>query len=268
MKLIYSFAFLLFLCSVVFAQEAKPQIESSDFPDIAINRTEYYNASSLWGYIDGGADLYLEYGFSKLTAQEIQFKSNKYRVDVYKMTNAEAAFGIFSISKFKCSEKSISKYSCITGYQALAAKGSYYVSVANEKGSAEEQKFTLSLAEKILSRINEKDYEIPEFFKQDFYKNKEIKLVHGILGVQNAVADWEVLFEGIKDFSFHFCSMDENGKYSVTALIKFTNKEDVATFVKRGPSRTEQVAPDVKLSYTKISDTEIRFTETNKETEK
>jgi hypothetical protein len=255
---------ILFICPLLSAQDETPKIELSDFAGITINRTEFYNGNSLWGYIDGGADLYLEYGFSKLTAQEIQFKSNKYRVDIYKMNDAEAAFGIFSISKFKCSDKSVSRYSCVTEYQVLAAKGSYYISVANEKGSAEEQKFALSFAEKILSRIGEKDYELPAFFKQDMYKNKDIKLVHGILGVQNAVADWEALFDGIKGFSFHFYSADDNGKYTVTALIKFNRPEDTDIFIKNTVSRKNQAAPEVKLSHTKISDIEISFTETNK----
>jgi hypothetical protein len=267
-KFIYSFIVTLFLCSVISAQDEPVKIEPADFTGSTINRTESYAGNSLWGYIDGGADLYLEYGFSKLTAQEISFQSNKYRVDIYRMNNAESAFGIFSISKFKCSEKTISKYSCVTEYQAMAAKGSYYISVTNEKGSAEEQKFTLSLAEKVLSRISEKDYDIPDFFRQDIYKNKEIKLVRGILGVQNAVADWEVLFDGIKDFTFHFCSVEEGGKYTVTALIKFRNQDDADLFVKNGKLRTGQVTADVSLSCSKISNTETLFTETNKKAEK
>lgn len=261
MKHLACFFLCLFLYTSLNAQDQLPVILETDFSGIKINRTEYYDGNSLWGYIDGGADLYLEYGFSKLAAQEILFKTGRYKIDIYKMNNAEAAFGIFSITKFKCSDKSIGKYSCVTEYQITAAKGSYYISVTNEKGSAEEQKFMFNLAEKVLSRIIGKEYEIPKQFTKEPYVNGEVKFINGILGVQNGVSDWETIFSGLGKFSFTLYNIEENGSYTMTALIKFADADDITKFSKAGSSRT---ADGVKLSYTTISETEILFTETNK----
>jgi len=264
MKFIFSVIFCLFFLSIVNAQDEFPKILSSDFPGMKINRTESYDGSSLWGYIDGGADLYLEFGFTKLTAQEIEYQSNKYRVDIYRMKDAEAAFGIFSVSKFKCNSKSLSKYSCVTEYQSQAAKDNYYISVINEKGTAAEQQFSQSIAEKILSRIKEAEYAIPKPFDKEPFSDGA-KFVNGILGVQNSNPDWENMFTGISNFKFLFSSVDEKDKYTFISIIKFTSAGDLKLFEENLSKRTAGLSKDVYPYSRKLNDTDLIFGETNKE---
>ena len=266
MKSICSVILVLLLSSVLYAQNELPKIESSDFPAIKINFTENYNGNSLWGYIDGGADIYLEYGFAKLIAQEIVLETKKYKVDVYKMNNAEDAFGIFSVSKFKCSGKSISKYCCITEYQAMAAKGSYYISVINEKGTAEEQKFTQSIAEKILSQIKEDDYTVPKpFGSEPLVRN--VKFINGILGVQNSIPEMEGLFTDLKNFKLHISTAEEGESYTTVAFVTFSNPSDAEAFYSRRSKRESELSKDVKLQMKKSTDNMVIYFETNKPTE-
>jgi len=260
-RLFYTLILVLLFSICISAQNDMPVITASDFPGIKINRTESYSGNSLWGYIDGGADLYLEYGFNKLAAQEIVDASGKYIIDIYKMDNPESAFGIYSISKFKCSGTSISKFSCITEYQIMIARGSYYISVVNEKATPEQQKFAGSLAEKILSRIDEKDFEIPGFFSQVQFKGGEFLLIKGILGVQNRLNDWETLFEGIDKFTLNVCTADEGGKYTITSRIKFASKEDSGKFQKNAQNRK---ADGIKTGCSILEEEEVLYTETNK----
>jgi len=54
----------------------------------------------LFELIDGGADIYMEYGFSQvITAEYIDPSQNKIQVEIYEMTDDPSAYGIFSISQ-------------------------------------------------------------------------------------------------------------------------------------------------------------------------
>jgi len=60
---------------------------------------ETYGGDDLFYYINGGADLYLEYGFEEVsTAKYLNYTGNNIHIDVYQMTDDAAAYGIFSIN--------------------------------------------------------------------------------------------------------------------------------------------------------------------------
>ena len=49
-----------------------PTIDKTDLPGAKISSSRTFNGTSLFGYIDGGAELYLEYGFSAVLVTEIE----------------------------------------------------------------------------------------------------------------------------------------------------------------------------------------------------
>lgn len=60
---------------------------------------EVYSDEDLFMYINGGADVYLEYGFaSVVTCRYINPAANNIRIEIYEMTDIDAAFGIFSLN--------------------------------------------------------------------------------------------------------------------------------------------------------------------------
>ncbi len=250
----------LILCGVSAAQNNHPAVDEKSFPGIKVNRAETYDGSSLWGYINGGADLYLEFGFTKLTAREVVYNGSKFRVDIYEMNDAESAFGIFSISKFKCSPEKISRYSCVTDYQSTAAKGPFFISVINEKGSREEQAFARKVMEYILSNINAGEFELPEKASQI----GDVKLVKGILGIQNSIADWEGMFGSYKNFKVYFSAEDSESGYKITSYIKFANSEDTDSFIKESGAKRHESSPGAILYKSRVSENELMLIETGK----
>lgn len=56
-----------------------------------------FTETSLYGYINGGAELYLEYGFDTLLVTELVIEGSDIKAEVYRMKDPEAAFGIFSV---------------------------------------------------------------------------------------------------------------------------------------------------------------------------
>jgi hypothetical protein len=55
-----------------------------------------YNPDSLYQYIDGGADIYLLYDFKTLLHQDFKSGAADLTVDIYELSNAEDAFGIYA----------------------------------------------------------------------------------------------------------------------------------------------------------------------------
>ncbi len=58
-----------------------------------------YKENRLFEYINGGAEIFFEYGFSQLITQEYIYDDESLMVDIYEMNDAAAAFGIYSINR-------------------------------------------------------------------------------------------------------------------------------------------------------------------------
>ena len=59
----------------------------------------FYNPESLYQYIDGGADLYLLYGFKNLLHRDLKSGAAELTVDIYEMDRTEDAFGIYAAER-------------------------------------------------------------------------------------------------------------------------------------------------------------------------
>ncbi|MCU7497465.1 MAG: hypothetical protein HF314_02615 [Ignavibacteria bacterium] len=211
-----------------------PGILPRDVPSGKITRNDFFDGKSLWGYIDGGADLYLEYGFSRLRIQEISFKEGQQiKLEIYRMKDPAAAYGIFSVSRFKCSQKdSLSRFSCISGYQVQAACGRYYVSAINENGTLQEQELCCSLVRLILGQIKEDSLEFPGLFQEKVFQPyiNELKFFNGKLGVQNGFPAWSDQFDRYGKFSMYLLPIETPSGFINASKIKFSSDEDMKSF--------------------------------------
>lgn len=145
--------------------EPFPVLYDADLPDLRIAGTTVYSNESLYGYIDGGAELYLEYGFDSLIITEVVFAPGNIRAEVYRMKDPAAAFGIFSVSRFRCMPGSvITQYQCRSKYQFQFYRGCYYVSIVNNNGTVDEQQLSEKIAGLLVGRIEGDDFNPVEFF--------------------------------------------------------------------------------------------------------
>lgn len=228
--------FLLAAPGYAFCQASEmPGISKSEISSGEITRDDYFNGKSLWGYIDGGADVYLEYGFSRLHLQEVSFNKSRIKLEIYQMKDPQAAFGIFSISRFKCScSDSISRFSCISDYQAQASRGSYYVSAINENGTQEEKAFCIRLVQIITGKIGQDSIQIPALFLHEEFQPyiKELKFFNGKLGIQNGFPSWSDQFERYEKFSMYILPIETASGYAYISKIRFSSPEDMKDFHK------------------------------------
>lgn len=217
-----------------FTSEHPSGISSADIPGIIITREDKYDGTSLWGYIDGGADVYLEYGFDKLLSQEAKSDSETFRIDIYRMTSPEAAYGIYSVSKFKCLSDTLSKYCCITQYQVQIAHGSLYISVASESGSAKAQQTAAMIACRIMEKNESaEDFNAPAlFYLPELTSDRsDLMFFNGKLGVQNGLPDWLDIFENSGRFSMYYLPLQVKDGNTDISLLIFESNEDRAAFI-------------------------------------
>jgi hypothetical protein len=214
----------LLLCGASTGQTADPSIVPGDIPNGSITRSSTFEGSSLWGYIDGGADIYLEYGFTRLIVQNITWKGEKLTAEVFRMNSPEAAFGVFSLTRQGCAAgDSIAPYQCLSPFQVQVVAGSYYISVSNEKGSSKETGEATELARILVSRIGEAAYEPPHPLNDHIFSAflPQLQIIKGIIGIENGKPGWETYFDGAGKFTLHVLPVTVDSGEGTFSIVSF-----------------------------------------------
>lgn len=93
--------------------------------------------ADLYGYIDGGAELFFEFGFQQLTQQKYQAGANQIVVDFYRMRDPIAATGVYLM---KCGNETpapaLADWNTINRYQLMFVRDRFFVIVNNVTGAA------------------------------------------------------------------------------------------------------------------------------------
>ena len=227
---------LSILCALFFGvtSSAQDSIISGATDEIAgleIVQTRTFTETSLYGYINGGAELYLEYGFDNLAVTELQYEGRDIRVETYRMKDPEAAFGIFSVSRFRCNGGAkITRPICRSAFQLQFSKGPYYVSIINDSGNEADQKISGDIAAKMIGRIVEPPFD-PFVFFQDGVDEETMKgavLVRGPLGIYNGIPALSEQLGGAEGFS---ALMIKRGPDTI-ASIRFDTEQSAGQYMR------------------------------------
>lgn len=101
-----------------------------------LSKTRTYKASNLYGYIDGGAELFLELGFKQLTVQYYSNGKSELVMDLYEMVSPESALAIYLQ---KCGKetpiKGINARNSGDKYQIICYKSNYLIVINNSSGN-------------------------------------------------------------------------------------------------------------------------------------
>jgi hypothetical protein len=105
---------------------------------------EYYQGDDLFYLINGGADIYLEYGFKDVISASYENETGlSFKAEIYQMLNDSAAYGIFSFNRNdKTIYHDIGDESIRQDDFLIFIKGRYYV-VFTSQSNREEQKVNL-----------------------------------------------------------------------------------------------------------------------------
>jgi hypothetical protein len=119
---------------------------------VPIGEQEMYTGEDLFLYINGGAEIYHEYGFRGVAVQEFRHESGRsISLEIFEMTDPDAAFGIFS---FKTTpegrELPIGGKARLEYYYLNIRKGRYLVTLTG----FDEEETTLSGLQSLGKRIS------------------------------------------------------------------------------------------------------------------
>lgn len=119
-------------------------------------RPSTFIKADLFNHIDGGAELFLEYGFDKLLVQRYARRKSELTLDVYEMESPESALGIYLT---KCGQETpvagILARNSGEKSQLTILKGKYFVHVNNYDGDAKNLPAMVALANRALESIPE-----------------------------------------------------------------------------------------------------------------
>ena len=244
---------ILFICLVFLSIDVKSvdQNLTSLLPGIddieswsPVDSAKRYAGDDLFDYINGGADIYLEYGFVEVIAMEYANINNKFvQIEIYQMASNESAYGIYSLNKSPNGEiMEIGNEAVLSDYYMILWKDDYIVNLIGYSSDDETIEGIISLAEIIDIKIENKGTKpglmgiLPE---EGLIKN-ENTFIRGNIGlINNYFFAAENIF-GIKEgaignyetfrvFIFKYKSEEESRKWFVNAaeaintLSKYSN---------------------------------------------
>ncbi|MBN1223864.1 MAG: hypothetical protein JXB23_11500 [Candidatus Aminicenantes bacterium] len=119
-------------------------------------QSRHFIKSNLFDYINGGADLFLEFGFEELTLQYYRNDQSEIGLEAYRMENAEAALGIYLMKKGKeTPHPDVPARNSADRLQFTILKNNYFILVNNFDGKESLIPVMVVLAGKILAAIPE-----------------------------------------------------------------------------------------------------------------
>lgn len=194
--------------------------------DIKIKRERVFTGPALYGFMNGGADLFFEYGVERLTNRDIVYKGEEFTVDVYDMPTPEDAFGIYSIHIFKCTRAdTLECINCLSDYQYQTIQGNSYISVVFPSGSAKAKKLVPEILEKLLPPAEESNkIRLPRLLQSESSYSGRIKYVRGPLAAVNASVGF---YTSLRDIAFENAwIIKEKKAYIYHALVYFKSSAD------------------------------------------
>jgi len=206
----------------------------SAFSQMEIKKERTFTGAALYGFMNGGADLYYEYGFKELISREVIFKAEEFTVDVYTMETPLDAFGIYSIHAYKCLRAdSLGRFDCQSKYQLQAVDGNNYVSIVFQSGSQAARK----AADELYSMFVAEGKTGIRFPGQLTYMTTTIsgsvKYMKGNLGINTVQPSLMKLLEGMDSYEIWYV---ENTDRDNLILFMFQESRDCTQLQKRIPS--------------------------------
>ncbi|NJK95133.1 MAG: hypothetical protein HC905_09665 [Bacteroidales bacterium] len=190
--------------------------------------SDYFDGKSLWGYMNGGADLYLEYGFEGLLVEEIVYKGVTLKCEFFRMKDALSAFGIFSVQRHKCIfNNAIDDFHCINNYQLQVVRGNYYISLINQTGEPSAVTLSQEAAGEIIKHIEKASVVIPN---HEIFKGQDQRLIFlkGEISLSNVYPQALAYLDDVNGYTAWL--LPETKTTPSICLLQFETEKELAAY--------------------------------------
>jgi len=156
----------------------------------AENTPQLYKGEDLYLYIDGGAEIYHEYGFRQVLVQDYKSAAGKsLTLEIFEMANSECAFGIYT---FKSSGKgkavSVGQDGQLEDYYLNFWKGHFQITLTGSDSSPEIIQGLLFIAKSLDAKMKSLGARplLIEALPKEWFPLFRQKYIKGVLGLQNS----------------------------------------------------------------------------------
>lgn len=124
-------------------------------PFADIGDPESYTSSGLYTYMDGGADIFLEYGSLALSVRRYSQGASQMTVELFEMRDRAAAAALYSYMRRPGSEADLMPgcRASMTAGEILLARGKYYLACRNDDPMANQSNAVRDLTRRIAGRL-------------------------------------------------------------------------------------------------------------------
>jgi|GEM_PF-1810298 len=223
--------------SGLYAQDAFV-LSRDDLPGWKYMDAASYAGKELFGHINGGAELYMEYGFQELLTQRWTADSAELNIEAYRMATKDGAFGVATLARGpEAYRTELRRWSWLAPGQLILAQGEWHVNVtitgARKEDTATLNNAALGMLRRV--RIQDGDAVAPSPFHRPGMEAHESRLrfMIGPLGLQNAAPEWSGFFESIDAFRLYLADVeDEKGEFRY-AVVSFPDAAKAAAFAEK-----------------------------------
>lgn len=196
---------------------------------------QFVEGDDLFLLINGGAEIYHEYGFARAAVQSYEDDAGRsLNLEVYEMEAPGAAYGIFTFKQGKdCESAEIGDESCLQDYYLNVWKGDFLITVVGFDTEPETRKGLITLAEATAQTVSDSGTK-PQLSKilpgsSTLYMNGNLALFNAYdFGKGNVFGVEEGLRTNLEDgtaFVFRYKSPDEAARWFETACEHFSQEE-------------------------------------------
>ncbi len=199
-----------------------------------IRRERVFTGEGLYGFMNGAADLFLEYGFKSLVNRDLIYKEEAFTVDMYEMPNPENAFGIYSMYVFRCQHAdSLGAIDCFSPYQLQAVVDNLYISIVFPSGSTKAQQIAGELIPLFVPAKQSSMPAIPDLIVSSPPFSGIVKYLKGPISVSSASRDLTALLKNVDYIGVWFKPDNQTKTYK--AAILFPSSEAMEKFKSSNP---------------------------------
>jgi len=147
---------------------------------------KHFSPATLFNHINGGAELFLEFGFEELLVQNYKSGPHEIGIQVYRMRDSEAAFGIYLLKRgMETPLEAIPARNSSDMMQFTIVKNDHFILIDNFQGNKDLVPVMVELARVVLEPIAADDPLIlPESLPRPGMRQESLLLFRGPFALQ------------------------------------------------------------------------------------
>jgi hypothetical protein len=129
------------------------------FASWEIVKDSTFTGDALYGHIDGGAELFFEFGFVKVDVRIVKpvNSEDEMTIEIYQMADPDAALGLFLIKSANLApDQRLPRPNLVNNYQVSYIRGDYYILISSAAGTEPQKEKMLQFGESIAAKLQDK----------------------------------------------------------------------------------------------------------------